>query len=179
MPASRSNINTHTATKPDVCLILEGTYPYVAGGVSTWVHQIITALQDIRFTIVYIGSEKNPKAKYKYTLPPNVLSVEEIYLHEPTPASRSIPDAPAGTCVALQQLISDLMQPGLSQEEESRTLYSIAKEIMSLSSTMSFATFWNDPRTWDLVSEIYEAHAAGESFLDFYWSLRGLAEPGR
>ena len=31
-------------TRPaDVTLILEGTYPYVAGGVSTWVHQILGA----------------------------------------------------------------------------------------------------------------------------------------
>ena len=25
----------------DVCLILEGTYPFVLGGVSSWVHDLI------------------------------------------------------------------------------------------------------------------------------------------
>ena len=28
--------------KADICLILEGTYPYVTGGVSGWAHGLIT-----------------------------------------------------------------------------------------------------------------------------------------
>ena len=28
----------------DVCLVVEGTYPYVAGGVSSWLHALITNL---------------------------------------------------------------------------------------------------------------------------------------
>ena len=39
---------------PDVCLILEGTYPYVAGGVSAWAHDLIRAQQDLRFVLVTI-----------------------------------------------------------------------------------------------------------------------------
>ena len=27
----------------DVCIIVEGSYPYVAGGVSSWVHDLIRA----------------------------------------------------------------------------------------------------------------------------------------
>ena len=32
-----------TVSEPvrDVCLLVEGTYPFVAGGVSSWVHDII------------------------------------------------------------------------------------------------------------------------------------------
>ena len=39
-----------SASPADVCLVLEGTYPYVSGGVSTWVHQIVTALSDVTFS---------------------------------------------------------------------------------------------------------------------------------
>lgn len=66
--------------KPDVCLLLEGTYPYVSGGVSTWVHQIINALPEYQFSLFFIGSEKAANVKFKYTLPPNIISIEEIYL---------------------------------------------------------------------------------------------------
>jgi hypothetical protein len=31
----------------DVCMLLEGTYPYVRGGVSSWVHHILTGLSDL------------------------------------------------------------------------------------------------------------------------------------
>ena len=32
-----------------VCLILEGCYPYVRGGVSTWAHEYILSNKDIEF----------------------------------------------------------------------------------------------------------------------------------
>ena len=38
-------------TIADVTLILEGTYPYVAGGVSSWVHQILNSYPDRRFAL--------------------------------------------------------------------------------------------------------------------------------
>ncbi len=35
----------------DVCLMLEGTYPYVLGGVSAWVDQIIKGLPELKFRV--------------------------------------------------------------------------------------------------------------------------------
>jgi polysaccharide biosynthesis protein PelF len=32
-----------TAAQADIALLLEGTFPYVSGGVSSWVNQIIRA----------------------------------------------------------------------------------------------------------------------------------------
>lgn len=29
-----------------ICLVLEGCYPYVHGGVSTWMHSYITAMKN-------------------------------------------------------------------------------------------------------------------------------------
>ena len=66
----------------DVCLVLEGTYPYVAGGVSTWVHQLITSMKDLRFGIVYIAPHSDPTRKLKYKVPNHVLYLKEIYLHD-------------------------------------------------------------------------------------------------
>jgi len=37
----------------DVTLLLEGTYPYVQGGVSHWVHQLITGLPEYRFAVIF------------------------------------------------------------------------------------------------------------------------------
>ena len=35
----------------DVCLVLEGTYPFVSGGVSSWVHHLATHMPEITFTL--------------------------------------------------------------------------------------------------------------------------------
>jgi hypothetical protein len=37
-------------------LIGEGTYPYVNGGVSSWVHQLIRGLPELNFGLVFLGS---------------------------------------------------------------------------------------------------------------------------
>lgn len=38
----------------DICLILEGTYPYVTGGVAQWTHDLIHSQPDVSFTLVCI-----------------------------------------------------------------------------------------------------------------------------
>jgi hypothetical protein len=42
----------------DVALVLEGTYPYVRGGVSSWVHHLIRGLPELSFSIVFIGGAR-------------------------------------------------------------------------------------------------------------------------
>ena len=55
----------------DVCLILEGTYPYVVGGVSTWVHSLIAGLPDLEFALVHIRAG-NERREPKFELPANL-----------------------------------------------------------------------------------------------------------
>lgn len=38
-----------------VCIVAEGCYPYVVGGVSSWVHSLIQQFPDIEFTVAAIG----------------------------------------------------------------------------------------------------------------------------
>src|SRR5436305_8997265 len=73
------------APTADVCLLLEGTYPYVLGGVSAWVDQIIKGLPDFTFALYFIGSNKASTAKKHYELPRNVVSLTEVFLHERLP----------------------------------------------------------------------------------------------
>ena len=61
----------------DVLLILEGTYPYVAGGVSSWVHALISDLPELRFGILSLASSWQSRAR-KYALPANLEFIQEI-----------------------------------------------------------------------------------------------------
>lgn len=72
----------------DVCLVLEGTYPYVAGGVSTWVHDLVTAQSDLTFHIVSLLPGKAPPER-RYEMPDNVRGINHVFLqHLPEGASR-------------------------------------------------------------------------------------------
>lgn len=65
-----------------VCLILEGSYPYVFGGVSSWTHQYIKAMPDTEFILWCIGSKSENRGKYKFELPENVTKVHEVFLDD-------------------------------------------------------------------------------------------------
>jgi len=71
------------AADADIALLLEGTFPYVSGGVSSWVNQIIRAFPQYRFALVFIGSQESDYGEMKYTLPGNVVHLERHYIHAP------------------------------------------------------------------------------------------------
>ena len=63
-----------------ICLLLEGSYPHITGGVSTWAQIIIRNLSEHKFILYTIGAEERYRGKYKYDLPANVVDVHEIFL---------------------------------------------------------------------------------------------------
>ncbi len=65
-----------------ICVILEGSYPYVTGGVSSWMHQYIQAMSQHEFVIWAIGANSEDRGKFKYKLPDNVAEVKEIFLND-------------------------------------------------------------------------------------------------
>ena len=65
-----------------ICLILEGCYPYVHGGVSTWMHQYITIMKEHEFVLWVIGAKAEQKGKFVYDLPDNVTEIHEVFLDD-------------------------------------------------------------------------------------------------
>ncbi|XMB87191.1 GT4 family glycosyltransferase PelF [Mycoplasmatota bacterium WC44] len=63
-----------------VCLLIEGSYPYVVGGVSGWVNSIIKAMPNVEFKILSIMPSETGKLEIKYKLPDNVIELKTIYL---------------------------------------------------------------------------------------------------
>lgn len=61
-------------------MILEGSYPYVFGGVSSWAHNYIKAMPDTEFVLWCIGAREADRGKFKYELPENVVEVREVFL---------------------------------------------------------------------------------------------------
>jgi len=68
-----------------VCVILEGSYPYITGGVSAWVHDLISGLSDIDFALFTMSPEADQKLRY--ALPPNVKEHRDFVLSEPCPGN--------------------------------------------------------------------------------------------
>ena len=65
-----------------VCLICEGSYPYVMVGVSSWIQMLVTSYPDIEFVIWCIATSPEEMSEYKYKIPENVAEIRNIYLNE-------------------------------------------------------------------------------------------------
>jgi glycosyltransferase involved in cell wall biosynthesis len=72
--------------RPTVCLIIEGSYPYITGGVSAWVHQLILYLKDINFVLYTISPAKDQPSRYQ--LPANVIDHKDMVLSTPVRTRR-------------------------------------------------------------------------------------------
>lgn len=161
----------------DVCLILEGTYPYVSGGVSTWVHQIITAYPDLTFSIFFLGAQKDPAAKYKYDLPENVKHVEEVFLFDRSAPLVQIRRAPGANWKSFYETLRKLCVRLPAGDMHDLDLLRSLIQHIAKHSTVSFELFWEHPETWDVLRELYERYTPEDSFLDFYWTCCFLVQP--
>jgi hypothetical protein len=62
----------------DICLILEGTYPYITGGVSTWVHALISGLPEFDFSLVHLMVRDGRERVPRFDLPLNLREIVTI-----------------------------------------------------------------------------------------------------
>ena len=65
-----------------ICIISEGCYPYVVGGVSGWVHSMIKTFPNQEFVLLSIIANREQSGKFAYRLPENVTEVHEVYLED-------------------------------------------------------------------------------------------------
>ena len=65
-----------------ICMVAEGCYPYVVGGVSSWIHSMIRSFPEHEFIILAIVADRETGGKFKYELPENVSAVYEVYLND-------------------------------------------------------------------------------------------------
>lgn len=149
----------------DVCLILEGTYPYVSGGVSTWVHELIRSQSHLTFSLVCL-LPPDGKTKSRYTLPDNVTQVTHIFLQKLPKGVSSIPQSQK----FFQQLELPILHLQYTATKE--TLKSILETLKSQPVGSQFLL--NSEEAWQMLLRMYRSSIGEGSFLNFFWSWRGL-----
>ncbi|MDE5907850.1 MAG: GT4 family glycosyltransferase PelF [Lachnospiraceae bacterium] len=64
-----------------IAMFAEGSYPYVAGGVSGWIQMLTEELKEKDFVIYTLVPTREDGGKFKYQLPSNVCEIRESYLN--------------------------------------------------------------------------------------------------
>ncbi|MBI3876621.1 MAG: GT4 family glycosyltransferase PelF [Verrucomicrobia bacterium] len=162
-------MSTETA---DVCLLLEGTYPYVLGGVSAWVDQIIRGLPELKFALYYIGARRDAAQVAHYKLPSNVTALTEIYLQDRLVDAELKPVAlPVEMRVALYETLAKFYLAE-SKSEQAALFWTALDELSDAGKNFTFGNLLHDRESWEMLRAAYEKFAPDESFIDFFWTAR-------
>jgi len=158
----------------DICLFVEGSYPYVAGGVSSWVHELLNYFKDMTFSIVHMVASRAEIREFKYNLPSNIIYYKDIYLYELPEVKPGIPNK-ALVRNKLDALIEFLNSPDKSDKDNFKRLVSEIGIMDNFHLSVSDILFSYD--AWNFIREIYETFLSHVPFLEYIWSYRALILP--
>lgn len=154
----------------DIMLVAEGTYPYVRGGVSSWIHQLITGLPHFNFGIIFIGSSPSDYGEMLYDLPANLTHLEVHYLFE---TKKHLPKKRKGDPQAFQALSSFYK----SIKSPHPTLPTPMKKISFFTKKIKMEDFLYAKESWEFMRSVYEKNCPDVPFIDFFWTLRNMHAP--
>ncbi|GAB4467985.1 MAG: GT4 family glycosyltransferase PelF [Burkholderiaceae bacterium] len=173
------------ASDVDVLLLLEGTFPYVAGGVSSWVNQIIRGFPQLRFGAIFLGSRRADYGEIKYALPDNLVHLECHYLHEH--AIEDYQPAPADGDAAAFERVASLheryREARTAHGDAARAGQAIEREFAALLPQMRAGgalderAFLHSRAAWRMITDNYRARCTDPSFVDYFWTIRIMHAP--
>ncbi len=179
--------STSASPIPDVCLLVEGTYPFVAGGVSSWVHDIIRGHPELTFAVLNVGSHPAAYGEPRYQLPENVVGLHRVFcqetarpaldgseraeLREEIRRLRSAVDARTTP----SRLLDGLRRLHLEDDPDPEIWRGILADVATVD--MAMPEFLYGRASFDLLTAIAEQVAAEAPFLDLFWHYRAIHVP--
>jgi glycosyltransferase involved in cell wall biosynthesis len=145
-----------------VCLVVEGSYPFITGGVSAWVQELIAALPEIRFTLFTISPKKGQPLRYD--LPANVIAHRDVVVNE----KRSSHGRPRGGAAdfihrmrTMHSAFTSGSDPGLREivERMPRGYFPYADAV-------------REPEAWKMIVEANAEHNPVYPFSEYFWSWK-------
>lgn len=163
----------------DVMLLLEGTYPYVSGGVSSWVHQIIGGFPELKFHCCFLGSREQDYGEPRYKMPSNVVGLTHHYLFSdsvlpPPRAQRGDPQ----TSVLVRELHERLRGQG-SDVDGGRAARAqvLDRTLREMDHKLTLDDFLHSKESWRYLTEQYLERCTDPSFVDYFWTVRTMHTP--
>jgi polysaccharide biosynthesis protein PelF len=151
-----------------ICFILEGSYPYVRGGVSTWVDGYIRALPEHEFVLWTIADQEGRSGKFVYELPNNVIKVHENFLSSSLNLKINKGHNIKFSSIE-RQAITKLIRSGEPD-------WSVVLNIFNLQANKS-AEFFLSEEFLDVLKEYSKSDFPFAGFKDLFWTVRSMFLP--
>lgn len=151
----------------DVFFIAEGTYPFVRGGVSTWIDQIIRGLPLLNFGILFLGSRPEDYHGIQYEIPDNLVYLEDYYIF-------SVQDNKFRKKYLGPPEIFELINFVKDSHEFNSTSHIIEPDYYKKVTHEDFLYSFN---SWLMFEHIYINFNINVPFIDFFWTLINIFNP--
>lgn len=161
--------------KADVTLLLEGSYPFVRGGVSSWVHALIEGLPEIRFSLVHLGAEKTADEAIRYPLPPNVVELQRHYLVGDLALGEPRAQPGDARFFAASACLHDWFRDPVGAPDPDWVDRVVVQSGRGEAATAS--DFFHSQAAWQQICESYTRHCPDASFQAYFWSVRNMHTP--
>lgn len=154
-----------------VCIVAEGCYPYVTGGVSSWIHSLIRLFPNVEFSLIAIVADRGARGKFTYELPENLVSVTEVYLQ----------DLDWGGRDARNRRVKLKLE---ADEREALRSLAIGETVdwqgvfrLFHGKNLSIDELLMSPVFYDIVKDYYLLRYPNVTFSDFLWTMRSVYLP--
>ena len=149
-----------------ICIVAEGCYPYVVGGVSSWIHSMINSFPNTEFIVLAIVANRSIRGKFVYDIPENVTEIYELYLEDyDWSKKKSKVRLNSTEYQALRSLILD-------RHVDWETLFELfAKDDISIDRIVMGEDFLQ------AVKDCYNLKYSQVVFSDFLWTMRSIYLP--
>ena len=158
-----------------ITLLLEGSYPFVRGGVSSWVHQLIEGLPEFNFSLLYLGAQRRAQHEIRYKLPTNVRDLQCHYLMDGFDVSES-KECEGDTEYFLNSAkLHDWFRSPVGAPENTwldRVVLQKGKSPKALT-----RDFLRSKAAWQQISDSYARYCPDASFQSYLWSVRNMHAP--
>lgn len=149
-----------------ICITLEGSYPFITGGVSAWIQDLILGLPEIDFILYTISPEYGQKLRY--TLPDNIIDHRDFVLGKKFKNSIVIS---AKKKVEIRNRIIE----GFTNNPD---ISSFISDIIKISPEgySPFSDFINSDEGWNLIVKENTKKNPVYPFSDFFWAWKSSYE---
>lgn len=152
-----------------ICIVAEGCYPYVVGGVSGWIHSMIKAFPNLEFCVLAIISNRSQSGKFLYELPENLTEVYEVYLDDYDWGKKRKYGKRTKLNTKQYNALRSII---LNQKVDWDTLFDMFhEENLSVDDLLMGADFLK------VVKEAYNTKYPQMVFSDFLWTVRSIYLP--
>lgn len=149
-----------------VCLIVEGAYPYVTGGVSSWIQDIITHFSQVEFVVQTLVVDRHGRQPFAYEIPPNVVEIREAYLQDEDYGA-----APRKIRLNRQEREAFKSLFYGEQVQWEAVFHYFATHDVSINAFLSSEAFFQMSLSY------YQSHYVEVVFSDFLWTMRSIFLP--